>query len=105
MIQTKILTKKMANKVCIKFTVNGYVQGVCYRSGAQRAANGLNVYGYAKNLRDGDVEVVACGDEHSIEEFEKWLARGPSIADVLDIRKEVIDKEDLDDAFTQFEIY
>lgn len=89
------------NKVCIKYIVNGYVQGVCYRSGAQRVANGLNIHGYVKNLNDGDVEVVACGEEHLIEEFEKWLWRGTAIADVLDIKKQVIDQN----GFSQFLIY
>ncbi len=75
-----------------KYTVSGYVQGVCYRSGAKRAANEFGITGYAKNLPSGDVEVVACGDEQSIAEFEKWLARGPAIADVLDVRKEKLEK-------------
>ncbi len=89
-----------------KYTVSGYVQGVCYRFGAKRAAIEYGITGYAKNLCNGDVEVIACGDEQSIAEFEKWLARGPSIADVLDIRKEVIDKQDLNsDCLTHFEIY
>lgn len=76
---------------CYKYIISGYVQGVCYRSSAQHTARKLNISGYAKNLANGDVEVVACGAEGDIEEFEKWLWRGPIIADVIDIKKEKIE--------------
>ncbi len=76
---------------CYRYIISGYVQGVCYRSGAQRAARGLSISGYAKNLPNGDVEVVACGADSDIEEFEKWLRRGPLIADVIDMKKEKIE--------------
>ncbi|THB71720.1 MAG: acylphosphatase [Gammaproteobacteria bacterium] len=77
---------------CYRYIISGYVQGVCYRSGAQHAARKLNITGYAKNLPSGDVEVVARGAEADIEEFEKWLWRGPIIADVIDIKKQRIEE-------------
>ena len=76
---------------CYKYIISGYVQGVCYRSSAQHTARKLSISGYAKNLPNGDVEVVACGAEADIEEFEKWLWDGPIIADVIDIIKEPIE--------------
>ncbi len=90
----------------IKFIVNGHVQGVCYRYGAKQVADRLNINGYAKNLRNGDVEVVVCGYERSIVEFEKWLWIGPAMAEVSDVRKEIIDKKYFDAlTLTNFEIY
>ncbi len=78
---------------CYRYIISGYVQGVCYRSGAQHAAKKLNILGYVKNLPNGDVEVVACGNDSDIEEFETWLWRGPVIADVIDIKKDDIDNQ------------
>lgn len=33
----------------------------------------LGLTGYAKNLDDGSVEVVACGDEGQVEKLIQWL--------------------------------
>lgn len=82
----------MPEQIVVKFIVNGHVQGVCYRYAAKQFANRLNIYGYAKNLPNGDVEVVAYGDMQSIAEFEKWLWIGPATAEVLDVRKQTINE-------------
>ncbi len=38
--------------------------------------------GYAKNLNDGDVEVVVCGEEDQINQMAEWLNDGPRTATV-----------------------
>lgn len=58
------------------------VQGVGYRYFAQHAAAGLNLNGYAKNLRDGRVEVYAIGSETALAELRRQLERGPGSASV-----------------------
>jgi acylphosphatase len=68
--------------------ISGVVQGVGYRFFAIRKADAYGLKGFAQNLIDGSVEVVAEGDRGLIEEFIKDLRRGPISAHVSDIRIE-----------------
>ena len=52
--------------------VHGHVQGVGFRWWTRCRALELGLKGYAKNLVDGRVEVVAEGDEGDVEKL-KWL--------------------------------
>ena len=72
----------MAAKQAKRWLVRGRVQGVGYRYFAQRAAEGLGLSGYARNLDDGRVEVYAAGPERKLSEFAALLYRGPRWADV-----------------------
>ena len=62
--------------------VSGRVQGVGYRAFAQRCALDLGLAGYAENLGDGRVEVVAEGERSALERFLEQLRRGPAHAQV-----------------------
>ncbi|MFP1496196.1 acylphosphatase [Escherichia coli] len=53
------------SKVCIIAWVYGRVQGVGFRYTTQYQVKRLGLTGYAKNLDDGSVEVVACGEERA----------------------------------------
>ena len=53
-----------------------------YRLYTQRHARDLGLHGYAENLSDGKVEVVAEGDEAALERLLHWLRRGPPHARV-----------------------
>jgi len=44
------------------YTISGRVQGVWFRDSTRREALKLGITGYAKNLANGDVEVLAEGD-------------------------------------------
>ena len=68
--------------ICRKYLVGGRVQGVYYRATAQRHARELRITGYARNLSDGRVEVLACGTEVAVEEFVKRLWIGSSASKV-----------------------
>ncbi len=83
------------SKVCTKFTVHGFVQGVGYRYFAYKSAEKYNIVGYAKNLLDGTVEVVAEGDKDKVELFKLELMRGPMRSRIDRITEEdcTIDKE------------
>lgn len=76
----------MANdsqKQCIKCWVHGMVQGVGFRYSTQREGEKLGLTGYARNLDDGSVEVVACGETEQVEKLLAWLkAGGPRSARV-----------------------
>ncbi len=64
------------------FHVSGRVQGVHYRAATRAQARRLGLLGYAKNLPDGRVEVVAHGDDAALAELEAWLRLGPPLAAV-----------------------
>ena len=69
--------------VCTIAWVHRMVQGVGFRYSTQHEAQKLGVTGYARNLDDGSVEVVACGDEHAVNQLIAWLkAGGPRSARV-----------------------
>ena len=70
---------------CIRFLVSGTVQGVFFRASARDEALRLGLDGYARNLADGRVEVLACGRETAIAELQRWLHHGPPLARVTSI--------------------
>ena len=65
-----------------RFVVHGRVQGVGFRWFVARQAARLGVVGFARNLDDGSVEVVAQGDGSALESLAESLRRGPSMARV-----------------------
>ncbi len=73
------------SKVCMHIYVGGRVQGVCYRAAAQQQAESVGITGWAKNLDDGRVELMACGEQHNIEKFIEWLWQGPAGAHVTTV--------------------
>ncbi|HLY74800.1 MAG TPA: acylphosphatase [Planctomycetota bacterium] len=65
--------------------ISGMVQGVGYRWSCQRAAQGIGVTGWVRNLPDGRVEAVAQGTKEQVEQLIAWCYRGPEEARVSDI--------------------
>lgn len=83
-----------------RFSVTGHVQGVSFRAYTQRKAQQLRLTGYARNLDDGSVEVLAIGPAHAIAELEDWLHEGPPMARVESVnRSEAIMDAAADDGF------
>ena len=72
----------MIAKRCV---VSGKVQGVWFRASAKREAERLGVTGHAKNLPDGSVEVLACGDADAVSALIEWLHAGPPQAKVAKV--------------------
>jgi acylphosphatase len=72
---------------CAKFIVSGRVQGVFFRASARTEAVRLGLTGHARNLPDGSVEVLACGDAAALQELERWLHAGPPAARVVSVRR------------------
>jgi acylphosphatase len=66
-------------KIC---WVSGRVQGVYYRGSAAQRARELGITGYARNLADGRVEVLACGEDAAVRAFIEWLWVGSSASRV-----------------------
>lgn len=69
--------------VCKKCLVSGRVQGVFYRATCQRRARELGVRGHARNLPDGRVEVLACGEAAAVRVFIEWLWEGSAASRVV----------------------
>ncbi len=65
-----------------KLRVKGRVQGVFYRYWVKRNASSMGVAGYAKNLPDGDVEVLLQGGEEEVKELIRLCWKGPPLARV-----------------------
>ncbi|OGG12027.1 hypothetical protein A2Z00_03270 [Candidatus Gottesmanbacteria bacterium RBG_13_45_10] len=60
--------------------ISGDVQGVGFRSWALGQARDLHLRGWVKNREDGAVEIVAEGDQATVEEFAKRCRHGPDVA-------------------------
>ena len=65
--------------------VKGKVQGVFYREFTRREADLSGVSGYVSNMKDGNVEIVAEGEEKKLKEFERKFRKGPLMAFVTDV--------------------
>ena len=65
-----------------RFLVRGNVQGVWFRASTRDEALMLGLRGYASNLSNGDVEVLAVGDADAIDRLAAWLQQGPPMARV-----------------------
>jgi acylphosphatase len=69
--------------VTTRFLVSGQVQGVGFRWFVARHARSLGLGGYARNLPDGRVEVVASGGAaEALAQLEELLRAGPAHAQV-----------------------
>jgi len=66
--------------------VSGRVQGVFYRASTCERAQQLGCRGYARNLADGRVEVLALGDQKAVDALIEWLWHGPPAAQVSDVQ-------------------
>jgi len=73
------------------FTVKGRVQGVFFRASTRRVADSLGLTGYAVNLPNGNVEVLACGDRRAVDQLAAWLHEGPERA-----RVDAVERRDVD---------
>ena len=71
-----------------RYVVQGRVQGVGYRYFVLRQAEALGVSGFARNLADGAVEVLAEGTGAALADFEARLREGPAFAEVASVERE-----------------
>jgi acylphosphatase len=66
----------------VEVLVEGRVQGVGFRDFCVRCAEQLGLVGYAANLADGRVRVVAEGAREALESLVRDVSRGPRLARV-----------------------
>lgn len=77
--------------------ITGTVQGVGYRRYVQRHARDLKLAGYAENLSDGRVEIVAEGPQPELDRLLHWLRLGPPHARVRDVQTTYSERTGLND--------
>lgn len=77
--------------IAARFHVAGRVQGVAFRAYTLERALALGVRGYARNLRDGRVEVLACGTPDAVQSLGDWLWQGSPAARVSDVLRGEVD--------------
>tara|TARA_B100000678_G_scaffold284246_1_gene285564 strand:- start:657 stop:938 length:282 start_codon:yes stop_codon:yes gene_type:complete len=65
-----------------RLLVEGRVQRVGYRDWAIKTANQMKITGWIRNLQDGRVEILAVGDDETIETFTQACHEGPRAASV-----------------------
>ena len=77
---------KSANDlVRLDLRVTGRVQGVYFRAATAAQAEALGVTGFAHNLPDGSVAIVAEGARKKLEQLHRWAQHGPPGAHVAEI--------------------
>lgn len=76
----------MDEKVSLRVTVYGAVQGVLFRSSTADKADDLGLQGYVRNLPDGaSVEVIAEGPKDKLKLLLDYVEKGPPRARITDV--------------------
>ncbi len=86
--------------LCRHYHVQGRVQGVFFRASTQEKAIECGVTGWVRNLSDGSVEALACGEEQQLATLEAWLRQGPPMASVSQLQIEETDCSEVLDHFS-----
>ena len=79
--------------------ISGFVQRVGFRQFAILRARHLGLVGWVMNRTDGTVELVAEGERKDLEALIAHLKRGPTYAQVKQVRVEWRDPEGNFDSF------
>ena len=75
-----------------RIIVSGRVQGVGFREFLRREVAALGgLVGYAKNLRNGNLEIVVSGDEEKIRKLAEKCKKGPLLAAIKDVSVEDVE--------------
>ena len=109
MIQNNIESNSNSNKeindssqyITVHLIISGKVQGVYFRKHTQDISLQNNVYGWVKNLVNGDVECVLEGLKSNVDKVMIWCHQGPPNSRVENVE---IKYEDFTGHFTDFKI-
>lgn len=72
-------------KICVHAFISGRVQGVWFRHFTREQAEASALTGWVRNLPDGRVEAMLCGEQKAVRHVEAWLSRGPELANVAEV--------------------
>ena len=87
----------------VEISITGRVQGVGFRYFTYRAAQGLGLRGWVRNMPDGSVLVRALGPADQLSALRGKLRKGPSFSRVDELVETALEVEDLA-GFTHFEV-
>jgi acylphosphatase len=77
--------QEIDKRICFRCLIAGRVQGVFFRAATREQAQRLGLTGYVRNLLDGRVEVLACGEPDQVGQLREWLRGGPPTAQVTGV--------------------
>ncbi|PWT75434.1 MAG: acylphosphatase [Bacteroidetes bacterium] len=80
----------------VHLTISGKVQGVFFRASAKEKADALGINGWVKNTREGNVEILAGGNEDKMKQFIQWCHQGPRGAFVQKVTVKEVEEWDSD---------
>ncbi|MFH1240086.1 MAG: acylphosphatase [Candidatus Diapherotrites archaeon] len=86
----------------VHLLISGKVQGVFFRAFTKDNARQLNLKGWARNLTNGKVEVLASGNVKDLNELIHRLKEGTPASDVDDVEIKWLS---FDDSLSVFDIY
>lgn len=92
----------MSELIARRCHVSGRVQGVFFRASTRDRARELGVTGYARNLPDGRVEVLACGKSGAVEALCRWLWQGSPSSQVTAVDVSAVPMSELGEPPTSF---
>jgi len=81
--------------------IHGHVQGVCFRAFIQQNTTKLSLKGFARNLDNGTVELIAEGEEENLKQLLQLCKKGPESAEVTTINT---NWQEYKDEFKEFSI-
>lgn len=87
----------MSTLIARRCYISGRVQGVFYRASTRHKAVELGCAGYARNLPDGRVEVLAVGEPVAVQSLLDWLWRGSPASEVKLVEVQELSLQDLED--------
>ena len=79
----------------INLKIYGRVQGVFFRYNTKKMADRLKLKGFVKNCPDETVEILAEGDDESLDKLISWCKKGPigSIVEKVEMKEGKYKKE------------
>lgn len=81
--------------------IHGRVQGVFFRDYTRKMAILYKLTGWTRNLPDGSVEAVLCGEDKTVAKMLTWLQQGSPLSRVSSID---INDIDVAERLSSFEI-
>jgi acylphosphatase len=94
----------MTNQSALHVLVVGHVQGVFYRATTRSIAHDMGLRGWVRNLPNGQVELLALGEEKDLRAFLHYCQEGPPNAKVEELRTRWLAPEDCENIPRGFEI-
>lgn len=85
----------------LEASIKGQVQGVGFRWTVVSFAEKLKITGWVKNLKNGDVQVLAQGSQTDLEKFLDSIKKEPGFAKISSIESRY---REIQTAFRDFKI-